>query len=129
MTGSERGGRSVAKAAGENLKKNTMELGGTDAFVVLDDADIDSVADIAWRARLYNAGQVCTSSKRFIVAVNLYDQFLAKLKENFANVKPGDPMDSQTTLAPMNSKRAKISYKVKLMRLLKPGQRTMVIKN
>lgn len=107
LTGSERGGRSVAKAAGENLKKNTMELGGTDAFVVLDDADIDSVADIAWRARLYNAGQVCTSSKRFIVAVNLYDQFLAKLKENSANVKPGDPMDSQTTLAPMNSKRAK----------------------
>lgn len=107
LTGSERGGRSVAKAAGENLKKNTMELGGTDAFVVLDDADIDSVADIAWRARLYNAGQVCTSSKRFIVAANLYDQFLAKLKENFANVKPGDPMDSQTTLAPMNSKRAK----------------------
>jgi len=107
LTGSERGGRSVAKAAGENLKKNTMELGGTDAFVVLDDADIESVANIAWRARLYNAGQVCTSSKRFIVAANVYDQFLAKLKENFANAKPGDPMDSQTTLAPMNSKRAK----------------------
>ncbi|AMV61940.1 Succinate-semialdehyde dehydrogenase [NAD] [Pediococcus damnosus] len=107
LTGSERGGRSVAKTAGENLKKNTMELGGTDAFIVLDDADIDSVTDIAWRARLYNAGQVCTSSKRFIVAANLYDKFLAKLKENFANVKPGDPMDSQTTLAPMNSKRAK----------------------
>lgn len=107
LTGSERGGRSVAKTDGENLKKNTMELGGTDAFIVLDDADIDSVTDIAWRARLYNAGQVCTSSKRFIVAANLYDKFLAKLKENFANVKPGDPMDSQTTLAPMNSKRAK----------------------
>ncbi|GEN95488.1 NAD-dependent succinate-semialdehyde dehydrogenase [Pediococcus ethanolidurans] len=107
LTGSERGGRSVAKTAGENLKKNTMELGGTDAFIVLDDADIDSVADIAWRARLYNAGQVCTSSKRFIVSANLYDQFLKNLKENFANVKPGDPMDSQTTLAPMNSKRAK----------------------
>ncbi|MDV7718924.1 aldehyde dehydrogenase family protein [Pediococcus ethanolidurans] len=107
LTGSERGGRSVAKAAGENLKKNTMELGGTDAFIVLDDADIDSVTDIAWRARLYNAGQVCTSSKRFIVSANLYDQFLKKLKENFANVKPGDPMDNQTTLAPMNSKRAK----------------------
>ncbi|WP_412990155.1 NAD-dependent succinate-semialdehyde dehydrogenase [Pediococcus siamensis] len=107
LTGSERGGRSVAKAAGENLKKNTMELGGTDAFVVLDDADIDQVADIAWRARLYNAGQVCTSSKRFIVSANLYDAFLEKLKANFSKVKPGDPMDSQTTLAPMNSKRAK----------------------
>ncbi|KIS03616.1 NAD-dependent succinate-semialdehyde dehydrogenase [Paucilactobacillus wasatchensis] len=107
LTGSERGGRSVAKAAGFNLKKNTMELGGTDSFIVLDDADIDEVTKIAWRARLYNAGQVCTSSKRFIVADNLYDQFVAKLKENFAKGKPGDPMDNQTTLAPMNSEKAK----------------------
>lgn len=107
LTGSDRGGRSVAKAAGFNLKKNTMELGGTDSFIVLDDADIDEVTKIAWRARLYNAGQVCTSSKRFIVADNLYDQFVAKLKENFAKVKPGDPMDNQTTLAPMNSEKAK----------------------
>lgn len=107
LTGSERGGKSVAKEAGANLKKSTMELGGTDAFVVLDDADIDAVTEIAWRARLYNAGQVCTSSKRFIVAANLYDEFLAKLKENFANVKPGDPMANETTLAPMNSQKAK----------------------
>ncbi|WP_054676965.1 NAD-dependent succinate-semialdehyde dehydrogenase [Lacticaseibacillus sharpeae] len=107
LTGSERGGVSVAREAGANLKKNTMELGGTDAFIVLDDADIDTVTDIAWRTRLYNAGQVCTSSKRFIVAANLYDQFVAKLKENFSKVKPGDPMAKDTTLAPMNSKRAK----------------------
>lgn len=107
LTGSERGGRNVAKEAGANLKKNTMELGGTDAFIVLDDADIDAVTEIAWRARLYNAGQVCTSSKRFIVAENLYDQFLDKLKQNFSAVKPGDPMKNETTLAPMNSKRAK----------------------
>lgn len=107
LTGSERGGKSVAKEAGANLKKSTMELGGTDAFVVLDDADIDEVTKIAWRARLYNAGQVCTSSKRFIVSANHYDEFVAKLKENFANVKPGDPMANETTLAPMNSKKAK----------------------
>lgn len=107
LTGSERGGKNVAKAAGANLKKNTMELGGTDVFIVLDDADIDAVNQIAWRARLYNAGQVCTSSKRFIVAANLYDQFVAKLKENFASVKPGDPMANNTTLAPMSSKKAK----------------------
>lgn len=107
LTGSERGGKNVAKAAGANLKKNTMELGGTDVFIVLDDADIDAVNQIAWRARLYNAGQVCTSSKRFIVAANLYDQFVAELKENFASVKPGDPMANNTTLAPMSSKKAK----------------------
>ncbi|WP_283679396.1 NAD-dependent succinate-semialdehyde dehydrogenase [Lentilactobacillus sp. Marseille-Q4993] len=107
LTGSERGGRSVAEAAGKNLKKNTMELGGMDAFIVLKDANLDDVNDIAWRARLYNAGQVCTSSKRFIVMDNLYDDFVAKLKENFASVKPGDPMDDDTTLAPMNSEKAK----------------------
>ncbi|AQW21051.1 succinate-semialdehyde dehydrogenase [Lentilactobacillus curieae] len=107
LTGSERGGRSVAEAAGKNLKKNTMELGGMDAFIVLGDANIDDVNNVAWRARLYNAGQVCTSSKRFIVMDNLYDEFVEKLKENFAAVKPGDPMDDDTTLAPMNSEKAK----------------------
>ena len=107
LTGSKRGGQAVAKAAGENLKKNYMELGGSDAFIVLADADIDEAVNLAWRVRLYNAGQVCTSSKRFIVADSLYDQFVAALKEKFQTMVPGDPMDDQTTLAPMNSKRAK----------------------
>lgn len=107
LTGSKRGGQAVAKAAGENLKKNSMELGGSDAFIVLADADIDEAVNLAWRVRLYNAGQVCTSSKRFIVADSLYDQFVAALKEKFQTMVPGDPMDDQTTLAPMNSKRAK----------------------
>lgn len=107
LTGSERGGKSVAVAAAENLKKNTMELGGMDAFVVLEDADIDEVAEIAWRTRLYNAGQVCTSSKRYIVAEKLYPEFLERLKAKFAAVTPGDPMKAGTTLAPMNSKKAK----------------------
>lgn len=107
LTGSKRGGQAVAKAAGENLKKNSMELGGSDAFIVLADADIDEAVNLAWRVRLYNAGQVCTSSKRFIVADSLYDQFVAALKEKFQAMVPGDPMDDQTTLAPMNSKRAR----------------------
>lgn len=98
-----------------------MELGGTDAFVVLDDANIDQVADVAWRARLYNAGQVCTSSKRFIVADNLYDEFLARLKDKFAAVKPGDPMDDSTTLAPMNSKRAKEKLQEQVDQAIKNG--------
>lgn len=107
LTGSERGGISVAGAAGKNLKKNTMELGGMDAFIVLGDANMNDVNDIAWRARLYNAGQVCTSSKRFIVMDSVYDEFVAALKKNFAAVKPGDPLNSDTTLAPMNTKNAK----------------------
>lgn len=107
LTGSERGGTAVAGAAGKNLKKNTMELGGMDPFVVLGDANMDDVNDIAWRARLYNCGQVCTSSKRFIVMDNVYDEFVDSLKAHFAAVKPGDPMDPATTLAPMNTEKAK----------------------
>ncbi|ALB30080.1 NAD-dependent succinate-semialdehyde dehydrogenase [Companilactobacillus heilongjiangensis] len=107
LTGSKRGGQSVAESAAKSLKKNSMELGGSDAFVVLSDADVDKAVDLAWRVRIYNAGQVCTSAKRFIVADNLYDEFLKKLKANFEKLVPGDPMDPKTTIAPMNSKRAK----------------------
>lgn len=84
-----------------------MELGGTDAFIVAHDANMDDVKAVAPRARLYNAGQVCTSSKRFIVTENHYDEFLESLKAAFSSVKMGDPMDPETTLAPVNSKKAK----------------------
>ena len=107
LTGSERGGKAVAVEAAQSLKKTSMELGGMDAFVVLDDANMKDVTNISWRARLYNAGQVCTSSKRFIVMSNVYDEFLQALKHNFSSVKMGDPMLTSTTLAPMNSKKAK----------------------
>ncbi len=107
LTGSERGGQAVATEAAKNLKKSTMELGGNDAFIVLPDADMDKLAAIIPAARLYNAGQVCTSSKRFIVPDNLYDEFLKRATEIFSNVKMGDPMDPATTLAPMNSEKAK----------------------
>lgn len=107
LTGSERGGSTVAKVAGENLKKTTLELGGMDPFIVLDDANMEDVVDIAWRSRLYNNGQECTSSKRFIIMEDVYDEFVEQLKHNFSKVKPGDPLDPDTTLAPMNTKKAK----------------------
>ncbi|MEN3954750.1 NAD-dependent succinate-semialdehyde dehydrogenase [Ligilactobacillus salivarius] len=107
LTGSERGGMSVAAEAGKNLKKTTMELGGNDAFIILDDADWELVREVAPQARLYNAGQVCTSSKRFIVMADKYDEFLEVLKDAFSAVRMGDPTDRTTTLAPLNSKNAK----------------------
>ncbi|MDM8263332.1 NAD-dependent succinate-semialdehyde dehydrogenase [Ligilactobacillus salivarius] len=107
LTGSERGGMSVAAEAGKNLKKTTMELGGNDAFIILDDADWNLVKEVAPQARLYNAGQVCTSSKRFIVMADKYDEFLEVLKDAFSAVRMGDPTDRTTTLAPLNSKSAK----------------------
>ncbi|RVU70132.1 MULTISPECIES: NAD-dependent succinate-semialdehyde dehydrogenase [Lactobacillus] len=107
LTGSERGGMAVAEEAGKNLKKSTMELGGNDAFIVLDDADPQVLRNVLNDARTYNDGQVCTSSKRIIVVKSRYDEVLHELKNIFANLKPGDPLDSATTLPPMNSQRAK----------------------
>ena len=107
LTGSERGGRSVATEAAKSLKKSTLELGGNDAFVVLEDADMDKLAKILPQTRLYNAGQVCTSSKRYIVPEKLVPQFVNILKDGFSKVKMGDPLDRSTTLAPLSSKKAK----------------------
>ncbi|MFC3931428.1 NAD-dependent succinate-semialdehyde dehydrogenase [Streptococcus dentapri] len=107
LTGSERGGASIAAEAGKNLKKSSMELGGNDAFIILDDADFDLLKDTIFYARLYNAGQVCTSSKRFIVMADKYDMFVDMMVETFKSAKWGDPMDPATTLAPLSSASAK----------------------
>ena len=107
LTGSERAGASVAQSAGKALKKSTLELGGNDAFIILADADWDELKQVVPQARLYNAGQVCTSSKRFIVMDSMYDQFLEFLQTAFSQVKMGDPMDEATTLATLSSKGAK----------------------
>ncbi|NLJ18882.1 NAD-dependent succinate-semialdehyde dehydrogenase [Globicatella sulfidifaciens] len=107
LTGSERGGASIAEEAGKNLKKTTLELGGNDAFIILDDANLDELKSLLPDVRLYNAGQVCTSSKRFIVTEKNYDAFLEILLESFKGAKWGDPMDPETTLAPLSSAGAK----------------------
>ncbi|WP_071130717.1 NAD-dependent succinate-semialdehyde dehydrogenase [Enterococcus timonensis] len=107
LTGSERSGASVAKNAGENLKKSSLELGGNDPFIILDDADMNKVKKIAPSARISNAGQTCTASKRFIVMADKYEAFLEMLKEAFSQVKLGDPMNRDTTLAPLSSPDAK----------------------
>lgn len=107
LTGSERGGMAVAEEAGKNLKKSTMELGGNDAFIVLDDADPKLLKNVLTDARTYNDGQVCTSSKRIIVIEQRYQEVLDDLKEIFSSLKAGDPLNDDTTLAPMNSFGAK----------------------
>ncbi|AHI12446.1 NAD-dependent succinate-semialdehyde dehydrogenase [Lactobacillus helveticus] len=107
LAGSERGGSAVAEAAGKNLKKSTMELGGNDAFIVLDDADPQLLRNVLNDARTYNGGQVCTSSKRIIVEKSRYDEVLHELRNVFSELKAGDPLEADTTLPPMNSERAK----------------------
>ena len=103
LTGSEAAGAVVAARAGQNLKKTTMELGGSDAFIVLEDADLDKAVKCAISGRMGNSGQACTASKRFIVVEALADQFLDKFQAAMQNFKPGDPLDKATTLAPLSS--------------------------
>lgn len=125
LTGSNRGGSAVAEAAGKNLKHNTMELGGMDPFLVLEDANMDDVNNVAWRTRMYNDGQVCTSSKRYIVVEDRYDEFVNSLAKHFDDLTPGDPLDENTTLAPMNSKKAKEKLQQQVEDAIKAGAKVV----
>ncbi len=106
LTGSERAGESLAAQAGKQLKKSTMELGGNDAFIVLEDFDPKLAAKFAVQGRMTNAGQACVGSKRFIVVDTIADEFLAEVMKLLAGYVPGDPTDEATTLAPLSSKTA-----------------------
>jgi len=101
LTGSESAGRSVAAIAGESLKKTVLELGGSDAFVVLEDADIELAISNATTSRFLNCGQSCIAAKRFIVVEAVADEFVGQLKTAIEQLKPGNPIDRKTTLAPM----------------------------
>jgi succinate-semialdehyde dehydrogenase len=101
LTGSERAGSAVAAAAGEALKKCVLELGGSDPFIVLADADIGAAADAAARSRFSNAGQVCVAAKRMIVEAPVRAAFAEAFMAAAAEYVPGDPLADATTLGPM----------------------------
>ena len=101
LTGSEPAGRQVAATAGNSLKKSVLELGGSDAFIVLEDADLDLTVQAAVVSRFLNSGQSCIAAKRFIVVDAIAEDFVARFKAGVEALKPGDPMDETTTLAPM----------------------------
>ncbi|MGH8497182.1 MAG: NAD-dependent succinate-semialdehyde dehydrogenase [Gammaproteobacteria bacterium] len=101
LTGSEPAGRSVAGAAGAQLKKTVLELGGSDAFIVLDDADLASTVRNAVRSRFQNAGQSCIAAKRFIVTPGVAEAFLEQFREAVLALEPGDPLEESTSLAPL----------------------------
>ena len=106
LTGSVAAGQSIAASAGRNLKVSSMELGGSDAFIVLEDADMEHTIKWAVWGRMYNCGQTCCAAKRFIVVEELADKFLARFRAALEALKPGDPMDEKTTLGPMSSEAA-----------------------
>ena len=106
LTGSVAAGRSLAAAAGRNLKVSSMELGGSDAFIVLEDADLEHTIKWAVWGRMYNTGQTCCAAKRFIVVESLADEFLARFTAALKALQPGDPMDEKTTLGPLSTESA-----------------------
>lgn len=101
LTGSEGAGSAVAEIAGRHIKKTVLELGGSNAFIVWDDADIDKSVKIAVKARMMNCGQSCIAAKRFILMDGIYDEFVQKFTEAVKQLKPGDPLNANTTIGPL----------------------------
>ena len=100
LTGSEQAGIKVAEQSGRQLKKSVLELGGSDAFIVLADAEVDKAAKVAADARLINSGQSCIAAKRFIVESPVYDRFLERFTAEMASRPVGDPLDRKTAVGP-----------------------------
>ncbi len=101
LTGSEPAGRQVAATAGASLKKSVLELGGSDAFIVLEDADLDETVKVAVTSRFLNTGQSCIAAKRFIVVDAIAEDFVTRFKAGAEALQAGDPLEEMTTLAPM----------------------------
>lgn len=121
LTGSEAAGAVVAAQAGKALKKSTMELGGADAFIVLADADLDKTVDWAVFGRHWNGGQVCVSSKRMIIVDEVYDAFLERYTQGVGALRMGDPLDPETTLAPLSSEKAVADLRAMIERAVEHG--------
>ena len=109
LTGSGRAGKAIAGRAGGNLKKSTMELGGSDAFIVLEDAPLDETVRWAVWGKMNNMGQCCVAAKRFIVVDGVADAFLHGFMAGLSGLVAGDPMDAGTTLGPLCTEAALVN--------------------
>lgn len=121
LTGSADAGKLIAARAGQNLKKSTLELGGSDAFIVLEDADLDKTVEWAVWGKMNNTGQCCVAAKRFIVVESLADEFLFKFQKALAALKPGDPMEEATTLGPLSTEAALVKLLDQVKRAVAGG--------
>lgn len=126
LTGSEEAGASIAAAAGKYLKKSVLELGGCDAFIVLEDADIDKAVEWAVIGRINNNGECCIAAKRFIVVEPIADEFLEKFKNKLANLVVGDPMEPKTDLGPLSSEEAVIKIADQVSRAVDGGAKVLL---
>lgn len=101
LTGSDDAGRIVGQQAAKAIKKSVLELGSNDAFIVLEDADIETAVETCTQARLVNNGETCVAAKRFIVVDSVYDEFRKRIVEKFEGTKSGDPMDDSSDIGPL----------------------------
>ncbi|MBI1226687.1 MAG: aldehyde dehydrogenase family protein [Bacteroidetes bacterium] len=121
LTGSEPAGRSVAATAGDCLKKTVLELGGSDPYLVLADADLENAAEVCKTSRLLNAGQSCISAKRIIVVGEVYDAFMKIFHQKMAALKVGDPMEDATDIGPMARKDLRDELHEQVLRSIEAG--------
>ena len=126
LTGSETAGASVAAEAGKHIKKSVLELGGSDAFIILEDADIDKAVEWAIVGRINNNGQCCVASKRFIAVESIADIFLEKFKDKMAALVVGDPMEATTQLGPLSTEAAAVKIADQVKRAVDGGAKILL---
>jgi len=126
LTGSEAAGASVATEAGKHIKRSVLELGGSDAFIVLEDADIDKAVEWAVVGRINNNGQCCVAAKRFIVVESIADVFLEKFKNKLAELVVGDPMKETTHLGPLCTEAAAVKIAGQVKRAVDGGAKILL---
>ena len=126
LTGSETAGASVATEAGRHIKKSVLELGGSDAFIILEDADINKAVEWAVVGRINNNGQCCVASKRFIAVESIADEFLEKFKNKLAELIVGDPMEVDTNLGPLCTETAAVKIADQVKRAVEGGAKILL---
>lgn len=126
LTGSESAGASVAETAGNALKKSVLELGGSDPFIVLDDADVEKTITSAVWGKMNNTGQCCVAPKRYILMDSIADQFIKKFSERLSKLQPGDPLDEKTTLGPLSSEAAAVQLQKQIDSTIKMGAKALI---
>jgi succinate-semialdehyde dehydrogenase/glutarate-semialdehyde dehydrogenase len=125
LTGSEAAGRAVASAAGSNLKKTVLELGGSDPFVIMPSADLAQATATAVTARMINNGQSCIAAKRFIVHEEIFDRFLDGFVKRVSTLRVGDPMDESTELGPVATERIRDDLAKQVKTTVEAGARVL----
>ncbi len=125
LTGSEQAGKAVAKIAGKNLKKCVLELGGNNAFIILEDADLEKVIPIAVMARMQNNGQSCIAAKRFLVHQSLHDAFVSKFNQAIQTLIIGNPLDKKTQFSALAKKEFAINIDLQVQKSIQMGAKVV----